>query len=68
PTGKISDIIRTPFGWHILEVLGVRDSNLTNDKERADIRQDIRESKGALLYTQWLRDIREMAYVKINDN
>lgn len=68
PVGKVSDIIRTPFGWHILEVLGTRDSNLTNDKEKSDIRQDIRESKTALLYTQWLRNIREMAYVKINDN
>lgn len=64
----ISDPIRTPFGWHVLEVLGTRESNLMDDKEKAEIRNELRESKGEMLYTQWLRDIRAMAYVKMNDN
>jgi peptidyl-prolyl cis-trans isomerase SurA len=68
PIGQISKPIRSQFGWHILEVLGVRDSNLTNDREKAAIRQELHENKAALLYTQWLRDIREMAYVKMSDD
>lgn len=68
PIGVVSQPIHSPFGWHILEVLGTRDSNLTNDREKAEIRQDIHDNKAALLYTQWLRDIREGAYVKMNDN
>ena len=67
PVGQISKPIRSQFGWHILEVMGVRDSNLTHDREKADIRQELHENKATLLYTQWLRDIREMAYVKMND-
>ncbi len=68
PVGVISEPVRTPFGWHLMQVLAVRDSNLTTDREKAEIRQELHENKAGLLYTQWLRDIRDMAYVKINDN
>lgn len=68
PVGQISKPFRSPFGWHILQVMEVRDSNMANEKERADIRQEIRETKAQILYTEWIRNLREMAYVKINDN
>lgn len=67
PIGVISQPIRTQFGWHILEVIGVRESNLTQDKERSEIRQELRENKSTILYAEWLRNIRDAAYVKIND-
>lgn len=66
--GKISDPIRTPFGWHILEVMETRDSNLANDKEKAEIRQELRDTKAQMLYAEWVRNLREMAYVKINND
>ncbi|MCC2625278.1 MAG: molecular chaperone SurA [Burkholderiales bacterium] len=68
PIGTVSSPVRSPFGWHILQVLEVRNSNQTNDREKAEIRQELRENKGTMIYTQWLRDIREMAYVKMNDD
>lgn len=68
PLNKISEPIHTMFGWHLLEVLNVRDSNQANDLEKAEIRKELRDSKVSLMYTEWLRDIRDMAYVKINDN
>lgn len=68
PIGQISKPIKTPFGWHILQVEGVRDADKTNDVVKASIRQEIREVKAALLYTEWIRNIRDAAYVKINEN
>lgn len=68
PTGVISPPFRSPFGWHILQVMEVRDSNMADEKERADIRQELRETKAQILYTEWVRNLREMTYVKINDN
>lgn len=68
PLNTVSEPVRSPFGWHLLEVIGTRDSNLTNDRERAEIRQEIRENKMQLMYTQWLRDIRDSAYVKMNND
>ena len=67
PVGQISQPVRTPFGWHILQVIETRDSNLANDREKAEIRQDIRDNKAQMLYAEWIRSLREMAYVKIND-
>lgn len=68
PIGTVSNPVRTPFGWHILQVLALRDSNQTNDREKADIRMELRDNKSTMMYAQWLRDIREMAYVKMNDD
>ena len=67
PIGIISEPIRSPFGWHILEVLEVRDVNLSNDREKAEIRQEIHDSKANTLYIEWQRNIRDAAYVKMND-
>ncbi len=68
PVGKISQPFKSPFGWHILEVLETRDSNLANDREKAEIRQELRETKAQILYTEWMRNLRDMAYVKISDD
>ena len=68
PIGVVSEPIRSVFGWHVLEVLETRDSNLTNDREKAGIREELHLIKSNMLYTQWLRDIREMSYIKMNDN
>lgn len=68
PVGQISQPLKSPFGWHILEVLATRESNLANDKEKNEIRQDLRDTKAQMLYTEWVRNLREMAYVKINDD
>lgn len=68
PIDKVSQPFRSPFGWHILEVIGTRDSNLANDREKAEIRQELRETKAQILYTEWVRNLRDMAYVKISEN
>lgn len=67
PIGKISQPFKSPFGWHILEVTETRDSNLANDREKAEIRQELRETKAQMLYTEWMRNLRDMAYVKMSD-
>lgn len=68
PVGVVSAPIHSPFGWHLLQVIGVRDSNLATDREKAEIRQELRANKANMIYEQWLRDIREMAYVKMNQD
>lgn len=68
PVGVISQPIHSPFGWHLLQVIGVRDSNLATDREKAEIRQELRVNKANMIYEQWLRDIRDMAYVKMNQD
>jgi peptidyl-prolyl cis-trans isomerase SurA len=63
----ISEPIRSPFGWHILEVIGMKDSDLMTDKEKAAVKNDIRQSKMAVAEDNWQREIRQAAYVKITN-
>lgn len=68
PVGTVSQPVRTPFGWHILMVNATRDSDQTTDREKATIRQELREVKATLMYVEWIRNIRDSAYVKMNEN
>lgn len=66
--GQISRPLRSPFGWHILQVLGVREKNLATEREKAEIRKAIFDSKAAERYNMWLHEIRDTAYVKCNNS
>lgn len=69
PLYTISNPIRTPFGWHLIYVDGINTANKTTDVEKAAIRQELRELKTTLLYAEWIRNLRDSAYiVKVDNN
>jgi peptidyl-prolyl cis-trans isomerase SurA len=63
PLYKLSSPIKTPFGWHILYVDDTNITNKTTEIEKATIRQELRELKATLLYVEWLRNLRDSAYI-----
>ena len=68
PLGQTSQPFKTPFGWHILRVDAVRSKDKTDEVVKASIRREIKEVKAALLYAEWLRNLREAAYIELNDS
>jgi peptidyl-prolyl cis-trans isomerase SurA len=65
---KISEIsapIRTPFGWHLIEVTERRKQDITDEKSRASARAALRERKAEESYQDWLRQLRDRAYVEL---
>ena len=62
--GEISEPVRTVFGWHIIQVVEVRNNDLRKDKEIADIKQELYQSKWQQAYQSWLESLRNSAYVK----
>lgn len=63
---SISEPIRSPYGWHLIQLLGVKDGVSSSEKEINDVRQSLHESKISVFYAQWLRDLRNAAYLKYN--
>lgn len=64
PLNTLSEPIRTQFGWHILEVMGHRDYDETDDYRRNIARRNLRELKAGEEEELWLRRIRDQAYVE----
>ncbi len=56
--------VETRFGVHVLQVLDHRKKDVGNELLRKKAERAIREQKGRDAYDQWLRRIREEAYVK----
>ncbi len=63
--GELSQPIRTEFGWHLVQVLGRRDQDMSKERVRLGARQSLRERKSDEAYEEWLRQLRDKTYVDI---
>ena len=63
--GEVSNPVKTEFGWHLIQVLERRETELTVEKQRQFARAAIRERKFEQAYQDWLRELRDGATVKI---
>jgi peptidyl-prolyl cis-trans isomerase SurA len=63
--GEVSEPIRTPFGFHIVEVLERRTADLATDRKRLEARKVLRDRKSDEAYQEWLRQLRDRAYVEL---
>jgi len=61
---ELSVPVRTPFGWHLIQVLERRTSELSADRRRLEIRKILRDRKADEAYEEWLRQLRDRAYVE----
>src|SRR5882672_3058579 len=53
--GEISQPVRTPFGYHLIQVLERRSSDLSPERKRLQARQALRDRKADEAYQEWLR-------------
>ena len=62
--GEVSQPFETPFGWHLLQVLGRRKAEVSGERKREQARLILRERKADEAYQEWLRQLRDRAFVE----
>ena len=62
--GELSNPIQSPFGWHLIQVLERRDQDVTQERRRFEARQAIRARKAEEAFDDWVRQMRDRAYVE----
>ena len=61
---EVSQPVQSMFGWHLIQVLERRVQDASDDRKRSIARQALRERKSDEAYQDWLRQLRDRAYVE----
>jgi peptidyl-prolyl cis-trans isomerase SurA len=62
--GQVSEPIESPFGFHLIQVLERKTDDVSKERQRLVARQAIRERKLDEATQDWLRQLRDRAYVE----
>ncbi len=62
--GEVSEPVRSPFGWHLIQVLERRTEDASKERQRQLARQALRERKADEAFQDWIRQMRDRAYVE----
>ena len=63
--GELSAPVRTPFGFHLIQVLERRTADVSTERQRLQARLALRERKAEEAYQEWLRQLRDRTYVEM---
>ena len=63
--GEVSQPVKSPFGWHLIQVLERRAAGLTQERRRMQARQALKERKSDESFQDWLRQLRDRTYVEM---
>ena len=56
--------MRSPFGWHLIQVLERRSQDMSQQQQRLRARQALRAQKADEAYQEWVRQLRDRAFVE----
>ena len=63
--GELSPVVKSPFGFHLIQVTDRRTADVTAERRRLQARQALRERRIDDAYQDWLRQLRDRTYVEI---
>ena len=62
--GETSGPVRSPFGWHLIQVIERRSQDMSEQQQRLQARMSLRAQKADEAYQEWLRQLRDKAFVE----
>jgi peptidyl-prolyl cis-trans isomerase SurA len=62
--GQVSDPIESPFGFHLIQVIERKTDDVSQERQRLQARQALRERKIEEATEEWLRQLRDRTYVE----
>ena len=62
--GQMSGAVQSGFGWHLIQVLERRNADVSLEQKKQQARMSIRTFKSDEAYQDWLRQLRDRAYVE----
>jgi len=61
---EVSQPVKTQFGWHLIQVLERRTTDASSERKRLEARKALRERKSDEAFQEWLRQLRDRAWVE----
>jgi len=61
---QVSEPVRSPFGWHLIQVLERRKQDMGQEAQRNVARSILRHRKAEEAFEDWLRQLRDEAYIE----
>lgn len=61
---QVSDPVRSQFGWHLIQVMERRTTDVSGERQRLEARRALRARKSDEAYQEWLRQLRDRAYIQ----
>lgn len=62
--GSISDPIRTDYGWHLVQLINRKQSELSASQQKDYAKATLRQSKLEQAYSDWMQELRSNATVE----
>jgi peptidyl-prolyl cis-trans isomerase SurA len=61
---QISPPVKTPFGWHIIQLLERRRGDIASDRRRMEAQKVVKARKADEAFDNWLRELQDRTYVE----